>query len=112
MEESDDFCQQNFTVTTLAKLVGSNGRYVSIVINDHYGKSFTDLVNEYRVKKACERLEENARSGQFTIAAIGQSVGYKASSTFIAQFRKYTGLTPSVYQKFATEDHRMEKKQE
>ena len=112
MEESDDFCQQNFTVTTLAKLVGSNGRYVSIVINDHYGKSFTDLVNEYRVKKACERLEENARSGQFTIAAIGHSVGYKASSTFIAQFRKYTGLTPSVYQKFATEDHRMEKKQE
>ena len=100
MDETEEYCKQDFTVSRLAKLIESNGRYTSIAINEYYGKSFTDLVNEYRIKKACERLTENAKQGQFTIAAIGQSVGYKASSTFIAQFRKYTGLTPSVYQKW------------
>ncbi len=43
---------------------------------------------------------------QLTIAAIGQSVGYKSQTTFVKQFRKCTGLTPSVYQKFVAEDRR------
>ena len=109
MDETEEYCKQDFTVSRLAKLIESNGRYTSIAINEYYGKSFTDLVNEYRIKKACERLTENAKQGQFTIAAIGQSVGYKASSTFIAQFRKYTGLTPSVYQKFAAKEFQKKK---
>ena len=48
----------------------------------------------------------NAKYAQLTIAAIGQSVGYKSQTTFVKQFRKCTGLTPSVYQKFVAEDRR------
>ena len=75
--------------------------------NDHFGKSFTEVLNDYRIKKACERLTtNNAKYAQLTIAAIGQSVGYKSQTTFVKQFRKCTGLTPSVYQKFVAEDRR------
>lgn len=107
MEETDEYCQPEFTVATLAKLIDSNERYVSIVVNDHFGKSFTEVLNDYRIKKACERLTtNNAKYAQLTIAAIGQSVGYKSQTTFVKQFRKCTGLTPSVYQKFVAEDRR------
>ena len=104
MEETDRYCQHDFTITSLAKLIGSNDRYVSWVINEHFNKTFTELLNDYRVKKACERLTTDAKYAHLTIAAIGQSVGYKSQTTFINQFRKCTGLTPSVYQKFAAED--------
>ena len=109
MEESDQYCQQDFTLATLAKLIESNDRYVSLVVNEHFGKSFTELLNDYRIRKACERLTDNADYAHLTIAAIGQSVGYKSQTTFIKQFKKCTGLTPSVYQKFAAEDKRKEK---
>ena len=67
----------------------------------------TEVLNDYRIKKACERLTtNNAKYAQLTIAAIGQSVGYKSQTTFVKQFRKCTGLTPSVYQKFVAEDRR------
>ena len=100
MEETDEYCQPEFTVATLAKLIDSNERYLSMVVNDHFGKSFTEVLNDYRIKKACERLTtNNAKYAQLTIAAIGQSVGYKSQTTFVKQFRKCTGLTPSVYQK-------------
>lgn len=112
MEEGDQYCQQDFTIATLAKLIESNDRYVSLVVNEHFGKSFTELLNDYRIKKACERLTDNARYAHLTIAAIGQSVGYKSQTTFIKQFKKCTGLTPSVYQKFAAEDKRKEKTDE
>lgn len=109
MEETDEYCQPEFTVATLAKLIDSNERYVSMVVNDHFGKSFTEVLNDYRIKKACERLTtNNAKYAQLTIAAIGQSVGYKSQTTFVKQFRKCTGLTPSVYQKFVAEDRRNE----
>lgn len=104
MEETDEYCQQEFTVGSLAKLIGSNERYVSMAINDHYGKSFTELLNDCRIKKACERLTDDTEYANLTITAIGQSVGYKSQTTFIKQFRKCTGLTPSVYQKFVAED--------
>ena len=104
MEGTDEYCQQEFTVGSLAKLIGSNERYVSMVINDHYGKSFTELLNDCRIKKACERLTDDTEYANLTITAIGQSVGYKSQTTFIKQFRKCTGLTPSVYQKFVAED--------
>ena len=104
MEETDEYCQQEFTVGSLAKLIGSNERYVSMVINDHYGKSFTERLNDCRIKKACERGTDDTEYANLTITAIGQSVGYKSQTTFIKQFRKCTGLTPSVYQKFVAED--------
>lgn len=110
LEETDEYCQPEFTVATLAKLIDSNERYVSMVVNDHFGKSFTEVLNDYRIKKACERLTtSNAKYAQLTIAAIGQSVGYKSQTTFVKQFRKCTGLTPSVYQKFVAEDRRNKK---
>jgi dihydrofolate synthase/folylpolyglutamate synthase len=36
-----------------------------------------------------------------TIEAIAQSVGFKSRTSFVALFKKLTGLTPSAYQKMA-----------
>lgn len=103
MEDETHFCQPDFSLDTLAGLVGSNSKYVSQVINEVYGKNFSNYVNDHRVELACARLVNLEEYGQLTIKGIGESVGFKSHSTFINVFKKNTGITPSLYQKLTKE---------
>ena len=103
MEETKDFCRQDFSLDTLAGLVESNSRYVSQVINDTYGKNFRAYLNEYRIREARLRLMDTAAYGHYTIKAIAESVGYKSHTNFINIFKDITGITPSIYQRIAKE---------
>lgn len=104
MEEEKAYCNPNFSLDSLAESVGSNSRYVSQAINEVYGKNFSSYVNEYRVRLACERLADTENYGSMVIRAIGESVGFKSQSTFLAAFKKITGMTPSLYLKLAKEE--------
>ncbi|MCC8117931.1 MAG: AraC family transcriptional regulator [Bacteroidales bacterium] len=104
MENTEEYCNPEFSLQMLAQLLNSNTKYVSQAINDYLGQNFRGLVNEYRVKKARQRLTENPTYANFTIQAIAESVGYKSAANFIAVFKKITGLTPAHYQKMAKED--------
>jgi AraC-like DNA-binding protein len=60
------------------------------------GKSFTNLINEYRIEKAKELLETE---NNFTVEGIGYESGFNSKSTFFTTFKKITGKTPTEYQK-------------
>lgn len=104
MEKRMAFCDDDFSLDKLADSVGSNSKYVSQVINDTYGKNFSNFVNEYRINLASMRLADIKNYGNYTIRAIAESVGFKSCSTFNNVFRKITGITPSMYQKMAMKD--------
>lgn len=101
MGKSDVYCDSDFSIDTLAVLVGSNSRYVSEAINDKYGKNFRTFLNEYRVREAMRRLADTERYGGYTIKAISEGVGYKSQANFITQFTKLAGMKPSIYQKMS-----------
>ena len=103
METTCDFCRSDFSIDTLAQLVGSNSRYVSEAINYGYGKNFRTFLNEYRIKEAMKRLADSQHYGGYTIKAISESVGYKSQANFITVFTKMTGMKPSIYQKISKE---------
>ena len=103
LEDSDEIYAEDFSIKRLADLTGSNQAYVSQVINTTYGKTFTALISERRINEACRRLGDSQHYGDYTIEAISQSVGFKSRTSFVALFKKITGLTPSAYQKMALE---------
>lgn len=90
----------DFNLSMLAKLVESNTRYVSWVINDTYGKNFKTYLNEFRIREASRRMAD-PQYDNITIAAIAEMVGFNSTNTFILAFKKVVGMTPSVYQKLA-----------
>lgn len=100
METTQAYAEDDFSLDRLAELTNSNSRYVSQVINDYYQKNFSNFVNEYRVRLACNRLTDESYK-HYSIRGIGRSVGYKSNTTFVNVFRKVTGITPSAYQKIA-----------
>lgn len=97
-EDTEEIYSEDFNMQKLASLVGSNYNNVSQVINEQMGKNFSQLLNEYRIKEACRRFSNVAKFGNFTVEAVGNSVGYGSRSTFVTQFKALTGMTPSDFQ--------------
>lgn len=96
MEDGQLFLRKGLTLNDLAQLVASNRSYVSNCINDNTGLSFSDFINSYRVRYAQALLQWNA--DEMSIATIREKSGFETESTFIRNFKKFTGCTPSEWQ--------------
>jgi AraC-like DNA-binding protein len=83
----------------LARLLEISSHQLSQLLNDNLNKSFSNYLNEFRIRKACELIAADA---DLKIEAIGYEVGYSSKSTFFAAFRKITGTTPSLYKSTPT----------
>lgn len=67
---------------------------LSQLINDNIGKSFTLLINEYRVQEAKKLIESNAH---IKLEAVGYDCGFNSKSTFYSVFKKIANTTPAKY---------------
>jgi AraC-like DNA-binding protein len=103
MDDMSIICKPDFSLQQLATLVGSNYKYVSQVINECYGKSFKQVLNEQRVSEACRILNDPDKSGHLTIEAIAANLGFNSRSNFTVTFKRITGISPSDFMKMAKE---------
>lgn len=106
MENTQEFCSPDFSLDTLASLVGSNSKYVSQVINNTFNKNFNSYINTYRIHLACLRLTDIENFGRFTLKGISESVGFKSHTSFVNVFKKIIGITPSMYQSMAKQEEK------
>lgn len=104
LANSKELFDTDFSLQRLADLTETSYKKVSQVINEKAGCNFNNLINEYRVKEACRRMNDTEQYGKYTIEAISTSVGFKSRSTFLLQFKRVTGLTPSEYQRAQKSD--------
>lgn len=103
LDDVSEISKNEFSIGRLSKLVSSNSHYVSQVINETYGKNFSTVLGEARVRQACKRLGDIEAYGNLTIEAIAGELGFKSRSNFVTVFKKITGLTPSEYKKISRE---------
>lgn len=96
MEQDKVYRDQDLTIYKLSKLLGSNSKYVSIVINTFFEKTFVNFINEYRINEAKENLLDE-KYKNYTIEAHGNKVGFKSKSSFNLAFKKHVGVTPSEF---------------
>lgn len=96
MEHDEEIFSPEFSLDRLAQICGEKSKIVSGELNASLGKNFNTLLNEYRIREMCRRLEDDQYSS-FTIEAVSQSVGFRSRSTYVSAFKKQTGLTPSEY---------------
>lgn len=100
METCEEIYDNDFSLDRLTELVDArSSNYVSQVLNGHYHESFKSVVNDYRIREACRRINDREHFGQLTVQGIAQSVGFSSYPNFVSNFKKFTGLTPSAYRK-------------
>lgn len=94
MNKQKPFLQPSFSLPDLAQLMNLSVHSVSQVINEGLGKSFFEMLAEYRIEEAKKLL---VNQPNIKIEEIAEQVGYNSKSSFNTAFKKITGKTPSEF---------------
>lgn len=94
--DTETIANPDFSLPQLAQLVNSNTSYVSAIINETFGRNFKSFINELRIQEACRRLAD-PENDKLTLLAIATETGFGSQNSFINNFKKVTGMTPSAY---------------
>ena len=95
MLEQKLFTDPTLTIAAVADRLDTNRTYLSKAINDITGKTFTQLVNEYRIRQAIAEISD-LEAGK-PLKQIATDVGFNSLSTFYNTFQTSTGMTPARY---------------
>ena len=100
MEIEQPYLDAQLTVQELAAKLEMSAKDLSVLINVYMDKHFFDFVNEYRITKAMQLLQDPLKK-ELTILEILYQVGFNSKSSFNTSFKKYTGKTPTDFRKNA-----------
>ncbi|WP_159722988.1 helix-turn-helix transcriptional regulator [Enterococcus sp. CSURQ0835] len=89
----------NCTVEDFASQFYISPSYIKKIFKEHTGYS---LINFYRTLKM-EKAKEYIQTGNYNFTDIGNLLGYESIHHFSNTFKKYTGLSPTKYQRSVTE---------
>jgi len=98
INETQVYRKSGLTLKELASSFGASERHLSQVINDLKGQNFFDFINSYRVEHAKQLLSQNNENRR-TMFDIFWESGFNSKTTFNTAFKKFTGITPSEFQK-------------
>lgn len=96
MEIEGLYKDPNLTLPKLAEAVKLTPHQLSAILNQGMGQSFSQYINEFRVRAAKSQLVEQ---DHLTIEAIAYTCGFNSTSTFYTVFKRETGQTPAAYRK-------------
>ncbi|MBO5370941.1 MAG: helix-turn-helix domain-containing protein [Clostridia bacterium] len=86
---------KNITLKYIADTLYLSERQTARLIYDHYGASFTEVIRDFRMKRAAKLLRESNEP----ITAVAAAVGYGSVKGFYNTFKKYFGCLPLEYRK-------------
>ncbi|MGB7395559.1 MAG: helix-turn-helix domain-containing protein [Pricia sp.] len=96
MVSSESFTHKDLTIIDLSERLEVHPKRISTTINTVQNQNFNAYVNQFRVKKAEELLQDESK-GHLSIEGIGNEVGFHSKSAFYSAFKKFSGTTPSKY---------------
>lgn len=86
----------NLNLALAANQLGISACYLSNIINSVLEISFTDYINNYRIKDIKNYLHSQ-HYVHYSILSLGLEAGFNSKSTFYNSFKKYVGMSPSEY---------------
>lgn len=104
MIDNEYYLNHDLTIDAFARGVGISPRKVSTYINQDLGKNFNEWVNDFRVKKARELLENDSEN-KYSIEGIGMESGFKSRSALYAAFKNKLGCSPGELRKSKLSGH-------
>lgn len=98
LEQHRYYLKEDYKIGQLSIETNISSHHISELLNKYYKKSFSDVINGYRIEEAKKLLvSKNYRHKK--VSSVGFDVGFKSPSTFYTWFKKITGTSPANYQK-------------
>ncbi|MDB4270738.1 helix-turn-helix domain-containing protein [bacterium] len=92
------YLESDLSLSGLSKLVGKSTQNTSEVINQYAKRNFNDFINFYRIQDAKKMLLD-VTTKNYTISTIAFDAGFSTLSSFNSAFKKFEGITPSLYRR-------------
>lgn len=89
------YADKDVSLEKLAEMLDTNRSYISRIVNQYAGVSFSNYVNSYRMEEAVAVLSDPAND--IPLKALSDNLGYNSISSFYRSFQKETGVPPSKY---------------
>ena len=86
---------QKITLNEVAAHFNFTPNYLGQLFKAETNSLFSDYLNELRMKRVCELLEDPTKK----VYEIAEQVGYKNIIYFNRQFKQYMGMSPGEYRK-------------
>ena len=90
------FLEADISIDTVASRLSVSRHHLSRVINEQFGMSYVELMNNSRLEEACARLRDE-KYRHHTIYAIALDSGFSSVSSFNTIFKRRFHSTPSAY---------------
>ncbi len=98
MEIEKPYLKPDLKLSELAGLLNVSTNHLSQFLNQELKTNFYDFVNNYRTEEAKKRLIDPENSDH-TILSIAFDSGFSNKASFNRIFKKFTGTTPSNFNK-------------
>ncbi len=92
------YLQRELGLSDLANEMGISTHHLSQSINEILNLNFYELINQYRVEEAKNKIKEEADKPLLQVAF---EVGFNNKASFNNAFKKHVGMTPSKYRESA-----------
>lgn len=89
------YTTHEFSIDDVAEFVHISPSYFSVIFKSEQGIAFTDYLIQLRMEQAFNLM----RNTDMPIYEISYAVGYDTAAYFSSAFKKYAGVSPSVYKK-------------
>jgi AraC-like DNA-binding protein len=99
-ERNQGFLEPNITQVELAATLGTNSSYLSKVINEQLGLSYSNYIKNLRTEYIIRDFNENYEVLiKKSMIQLAESYGFRSQDSFVRAFKNRTGKTPSFYLK-------------
>lgn len=96
IEKEKPYLKNDLGLQDLVEGSGLPKHRISEVFNSSLGKTFYDVINEYRTKEAIQLIKEG-KYREHTLSHIAEMAGFNSKATFNRIFKKITDQTPSEF---------------
>lgn len=95
LQEEKIHLSTDLRLSELAGRLGISTNHTSQVINEYFGKTFHELLTEYRIQEALSRLDDPDNNEK--LLSIALNSGFNNRTSFNQLFKKYVGCSPGEY---------------
>jgi len=96
LTEEEAYLDEALTLGKLAALLPCTDKKLSLLLNQHLGTSFYDLINERRIAAVQDAMAADPY-GTRSIIEIAYTSGFKSKTSFNRVFKQRVGMTPGAY---------------
>lgn len=95
MEKNRIYADPNVTRDTFAEKVSTNHTWLTAIIKNRTGKSYTQFVNSWRINEAVRILSQ--KTCGYTNKELAEYLGFMTPQSFYNTFRQQMGMSPARF---------------